>query len=408
MATDTGVSEDDGRAISVLYVDDYAELCELTAEGLEATSGRLDVGTTTDPESVTDRLGKFDCIVSDYEMPGIDGLELLRQVRVLDDDIPFILFTSEGSEDVASDAISLGVTDYLTKTGGSERFTRLAHRIESVVDAKRATEQVERTRARASEALRTERARFRALIEHSPAATGVLDEFGTFQYASPSTEDIIGYPPQELRGETAFEYIHEEDRERVEREFARSLSNPDYRPTVEYRFKHKNGDWRRLETTGNNRFDDPDVEGFVVNTHDITERKRSEERLRRERDLTERILQVSPSPILVLDADGDILRANRHASTAFDMEPGKIEELSLSSSTVAVRTPSGETVPTERALGPAVAASGRERHEVTYHVTLPTGTFRAVVSAAPLPTSDRQAAVVSVDDVARLDADNNT
>jgi hypothetical protein len=90
------------------------------------------------------------------------------------------------------------------------------------------------------------------------------------------------------------------------------------------------------------------------------------------------------------------------------MEPGRLEELSLSSSEVSLRTPSGEPVPTDRALGPSVAASGRERREVTYHVTLPTGTFRAVASAAPLPASDRQAAVVSVEDVTRLDDDNNT
>lgn len=410
MVTDIGTSEPDdgGRPISVLYVDDYEELCELTAEGLAETSDRLSVTTTTDPESVTERLGEFDCIVSDYHMPGTDGLELLRQVRVLDEDIPFILHTGKGSEGVASDAILLGVTDYLSKSGGSERFTRLAHRIESAVDAKKASEQAERTRVQATEAIRQERARFRALIEHSPTATGVLDEFGTFQYISPSIEEMTGFTPRELRDESAFDYVHDEDRERIEREFAKALSDPDYRATIEYRFRHKNGNWRHLKTRGINRFDDSDVGGFIANTHDVTERKRAEKRLRRERDLTERILQVSPSPIVVVDADGDIRRANQRVAEAFGMGLERLETLSVATSEIVVRTPDGESVPVEETLGPAVAASGEERRNIEYRVELPTGEFRVVASGSPLPSVEQDIAVVALEEVEGLDDDNNT
>ena len=387
------------RSISVACVDDYAELGELTAEGLESMSSRLQATPITDPESVTDRLGKFDCIVSDYEMPGIDGLELLRQVRVLDDDIPFILFTSEGSEDVASDAISLGVTDYLTKTGGSERFTRLAHRIESVVDAKRATEQVERTRVQATEAIRTERARFRALIEHSPATVCVLDDTGTFQYVSPSMEEVTGFSPRELRGQSAFENVHEEDRERVEREFARSLSNPDYRPTVEYRFKHKSGDWRHIESRGANRLNDPDIEGFVVNSRDISERRETERRLRRERDLTDRILEVSPTPLLLMERDGTIRRANDRAAEVFGMERQELLGLSPAEPSVMFRNADGESIADGEYLWEIVASAGTTIQSVDCEASLPSGDFWLTVSASPMTGTDRTQVVVSVDDI---------
>ena len=122
--------------ISVVYVDDYRELCELTAEGLEEANSRLTVETTTEPSVVADRLGEFDCIVADYDMPETDGIELLRRVRTVSEEIPFILYTGKGDEDIASEAISLGVTDYLAKRGGPERFVRLAHRIENIVDAR--------------------------------------------------------------------------------------------------------------------------------------------------------------------------------------------------------------------------------------------------------------------------------
>ena len=387
------------RSISVACVDDYAELGELTAEGLESMSSRLQATPITDPESVTDRLGEFDCIVSDYEMPGTDGLELLRQVRVLDDDIPFILYTGEGSEDVASDAISLGVTDYLAKTGGSERFTRLAHRIESVVDAKRATEQVERTRVQATEAIRTERARFRALIEHSPATVCVLDDTGTFQYVSPSMEEVTGFSPRELRGQSAFENVHEEDRERVEREFARSLSNPDYRPTVEYRFKHKNGDWRHIESRGANRLNDPDIEGFVVNSRDISERRETERRLRRERDLTDRILEVSPTPLLLMERDGTIRRANDRAAEVFGMERQELLGLSPAEPSVMFRNADGESIADGEYLWEIVASAGTTIQSVDCEASLPSGDFWLTVSASPMTGTDRTQVVVSVDDI---------
>jgi PAS domain S-box-containing protein len=407
---DVNVAAERSDEISVVYVDDYEELCELTAAGLEEASDRLSVATVTDPTAVTERLLKYDCIVSDYEMPETDGLELLRQVRVLDDEIPFILYTGEGSEDIASDAIELGVTDYLTKSGGSERFTRLAHRIESVVDARRATEDAHQTRQQAANALERERARFRALIEHSPAATGVLDETGTFEYVSPSIERITGHAPRELVGESAFEYVHKEDRERLVTEFQRCLENPQYRPTVEYRFKHETGGWRHLETTGVNRLDDPTVEGFIVNTRDITQRKRTEKRLRRERDLTNRVLEVTPTPLLVFDSEGVIRRANHRAAEVFDTRQSDIVGLSPSADAIEFRDSDGETIGDGEYLWELVTNAKRTIRDVDCEVSFSTGDYRLTVSASPLQESTKPLVVVSVDEITPIDAggDNNT
>jgi PAS domain S-box-containing protein len=387
------------QSISVACVDDYGELCELTAEGVEEQSERLQVTPITDPDSVTECLEAFDCIVSDYEMPGTDGLELLRQVRVLDEDIPFILYTGEGSESVASDAISLGVTDYLAKSGGTERFTRLAHRIESVVDAHRATKQVERTREQATEAIRTERARFRALIEHSPSTICVLDESGIFQYVSPSMEEVTGFMPREIRGESAFDYVHDEDRKRVEREFAKSLSDPEYRPTVEYRFQHANDEWRYIESRGANRFDDPDVGGFIVNSRDISERRETERRLRRERDLTDRILEVSPTPLLLMERDGCIRRANDRAASVFGMERSELVGLSPAEPSVAFRNAEGEPIADGEYLWEVVASAGETIRGVDCEASVPSGDFRLTVSASPMSGEHRTLVVVSIDDI---------
>lgn len=392
-------------SISVVYVDDYAEMCELTASRLEDAAGRLDVTATTDPSSVVDSLGAVDCIVSDYEMPEMNGIELLRRVRALDDELPFILFTSDGSERVAGDALALGATDYLIKRGSAERFQRLAHRIERAVEAHRASRAVERTRERATAAVERERARFRALTERSPAAVAVLDADGTIQYCSSSIENVTGHTPRELVDESAFEYIHENDRERILLEFQRGLEDPSYRPTVEYRFRSASGEWLHVESRGVNQLDDPVVGGFIVNTRDVTSWRRTERRLRRERNLTERILQVSPNPLLVIGADGTVRRANDRAAALFGLDRSELVGLDPSHPSVTFHAKDGSAVEVDAYLRSRIIEPDASVRGVECTVELPSGRFDLVVSAAPLVTDTGAYAVVSIDEIG---TDNNT
>lgn len=390
------------EGISVVYVDDYGDLCELTAEGLEDANDRLQVETTTDPTSVLDRIDEFDCVVSDYAMPEMDGLELLRRVRVLTEDVPFILYTGKGDEDVASEAISLGVTDYLAKTGGPERFVRLAHRIENVVDARRASAEARQARQRARAAIERERSRLRALLEYSPTVTGVLDGAGRFQFLSPSVEDVTGYPPHELQGEVAFEYIHEADRERAERALGRVLQEPGTTLSVELRFRDRSGGWRHIEVRGTNHLENPAVEGVIVNAQDVTDRKRTQGQLRRERDLTQRVFEVSPGPLLLLDEDGEILRVNDHATEMFGLDRATLVGHTPSESAVSFRNGAGEDMVEGDELWAVVSHARRTVQNAECEVSLPNGDYRLQVSAAPIPEAEDGFVVVAVENAERL------
>jgi PAS domain S-box-containing protein len=125
--------------IRVLLVDDVADFAAVAAELLEREDDRLDVTTETDPSASLDRLAEsaFDCLVSDYQMPGMDGLELLGAVRERWPTLPFVLFTGKGSEEIASEAISAGATDYVRKGTATDQYALLANRIVQAVSKRR-------------------------------------------------------------------------------------------------------------------------------------------------------------------------------------------------------------------------------------------------------------------------------
>lgn len=121
--------------ITVLCVDDDPDLVALTASLLEAADERFETITETDPRAAIRQVETepVDCIVSDYEMPAMDGLELLRSIRSEYAKLPFILFTGKGDEQVASAAVAQGVTDFFRKGADTRQYARLAQRIANAV-----------------------------------------------------------------------------------------------------------------------------------------------------------------------------------------------------------------------------------------------------------------------------------
>jgi PAS domain S-box-containing protein len=91
---------------------------------------------------------------------------------------------------------------------------------------------------------------------------------------------VLGRAPQDRIGHSAFELMHPEDAERARNLFREGLMNPGVPLSIEVRMRHGDGSWRHMEVTGTNLLSEPIIEGIVVNTRDITERKRAGEELR--------------------------------------------------------------------------------------------------------------------------------
>ncbi|HET7325546.1 MAG TPA: response regulator, partial [Halococcus sp.] len=175
-------------AIRVLCVDDDEALLDTTAAFIERDG--LVALTETSAHAAIERLDetKIDCVVSDYQMPGMDGLELLAHVRESTPAMPFILFTGKGSEGIASEAISAGVTDYLQKGRTTGQYEVLINRIENAVAKRRAERDLQRTQSR-----------YRRLAEQNLVGIYIVRD-GRIQYANPKLAAIFGYDRDELVG----------------------------------------------------------------------------------------------------------------------------------------------------------------------------------------------------------------
>lgn len=121
--------------IVVLHVDDSEPILDLTAELLEKEDSGITVFSEKDPSNVLRAIETtdVDCVVSDYEMPDMDGLALCRRIRHDYPDLPFFVFTSNGKADLVDDAFAAGATDYIQKDPGVAQYKLLANRIRNAV-----------------------------------------------------------------------------------------------------------------------------------------------------------------------------------------------------------------------------------------------------------------------------------
>ncbi|MFD1586770.1 PAS domain S-box protein [Halorientalis brevis] len=296
----------ENAAPSVLLVDDDDRFGSVVGEYLEAEHG-YDVATESSAEDALDRLEtapQISCVVSDYAMPGMDGLELLQEVDERFPNLPFIMFAGQGSERVASRAIQLGADDYLEKDTGETRYELLATRIDSCV-----------TISRQQQKLRD----LYAAIEDAGHAMLVTDTDGTITYVNPSMEAISGYTSEELVGETpALLKSGEHDRAFYQELWGTILDGEVWEGEVVN--ERKTGERYVIDQTISPITSEGAITGFVAINRDITEQKAHE----RELEFFAQAFDQVGTGIAAYDEDGTVQYANEAYA---DMLGTTIEEL---------------------------------------------------------------------------------
>ena len=285
------------KPLRILHLEDDPDFVSLVSEMLKDEGVSAEMTSTQNFQDFTAALHdhSFDLILADYSLPTCNGLQALNLVREKDSNIPFVLISGTIGEHAAIECLRCGATDYVLKN----KLERLAPAVRRAV--KEAQERTHRKRAE-TELVRREKY-FRTLTEHSLDALTILNGEGLFQFNSPSLKTVLGYEPKDVAGQSISALVHPDDLPGVQAAFQRALKTPDEVITHEFRCRHQDGSWRDLEAVGQNRLDDPEIAGVVLNSRDISDRKRAEAELREGEKQYRLIFEGSPIPMWVTDLE---------------------------------------------------------------------------------------------------------
>lgn len=263
------------KPIHLLIVEDVPEDAELVVLALENADFDFthDIAETAASYRNLIQTQTYSAILSDYRLPGFNGLEALELLKQSGQDIPFILITGNLGEEAAVNCIKAGITDYLVKDS-------LA-RLPAVLTKALQEFELRQAEKQAKVALRKSEKRFRALIENATDIILILDKKNCLTYVSPSVKRILGYDPETLLEKNFFDFIHPDEKLQITEFLNQVKATPRCcQPLKEFRVLTYHQTWAILEAIAKNLQDDPNVSGIVVNCHDITERYRASEQLR--------------------------------------------------------------------------------------------------------------------------------
>ncbi len=276
--------------IRILYVGSDTSTCQRVKRRLHDQATEFTVTATTEPQQALkeSKLSQVDCLVSEYELPGQDGIEFLEAVRATAPDLPFVLYTDAGSEAVASRAISAGVTDYVRKQA-ADGVEELAACIRSA--------------AKDDTAEGDHQAQLGQFLEAFPNVVFVVSETGRYLDVVSTGDDALLYDaPEKLRGQRFSDILPAETAARFQ-SVVEDVVKTGEQQRIEYQLKVQSGSrWFESQIIPHK----PESETGTVFwlARDITERKRRKQEY-------EQIFNSVRDAIAVFDPDaGEITEVN--------------------------------------------------------------------------------------------------
>lgn len=275
--------------LRILVVDDD-ELDRLAVRrSLNRSSTLVQVDEASSSAETLKRLGtgRYDCTLLDYFIPGVDGLSLLSAMRQVAPEMPVIVLTGRGDEEVAVELMKAGVADYLPKASLTPE--RLTSSIRHALELTEATV----ARRRAEEELRTQEARFRTLANAIPQLAWMADSTGQRYWYNQRWFEYTGFTPEEMMGFGWLKVHHPDHVQRVNDGIRRAFAEGvPWEDTFPLRGKDGAFRWflsRALPITG----EGGGVTGWLGTNTDITDNKRAEGLLRLLCDAAEHLLSAT-------------------------------------------------------------------------------------------------------------------
>jgi PAS domain S-box-containing protein len=276
--------------IRVLHVDDELGLLKVAKQCLEL-QGPFQVDTAGSVEEALNKLKEqeYDAVVSDYLMPGKDGLEFLEMLRKNGKTIPFIMFTGKGREEVAIRALNLGANQYLNKTGETETvYTELAHTITELAKTKKA-----------EELLRLSEERYRNLFENAKDVIILFDLKGNVTSANKGAEEY-GFNKSEMLGKNMLKFVSKRYWPKLLSDVAQIALGKTAKGKID--IHTPKGD-KIAEYRSNPIFSHDRVVGIQTILEDTTEHKKAEEDLRESEGRYNALIESINDVFFAMDRD---------------------------------------------------------------------------------------------------------
>jgi PAS domain S-box-containing protein len=241
-------------------------------------------------------------IITDYLLPGMNGIEFLEALSHKGRDIPVIMITGQGDENVAVRAMKLGAIDYLVKSG--DFFTLLPTVIEKVVRKNRLEQSL----------LKSEK-RFQDMAENTSDWIWEIDAQGKYIYSNPVVEDIIGYSRDEVIGKYFYDFFSSENKEALKARIFELMAEIKSIESLDNILLRKNGMEVIMETSGVPCLNSAgNISCYRGVSRNISERKRAESQIR---DLSQQLLKAQ-------ETERQMISCELHDRVAQDLSASKI------------------------------------------------------------------------------------
>ncbi len=162
--------------------------------------------------------------------------------------------------------------------------------------------------------------RLQALVQHASDITIVIRPDGTLRYVSPAFERVLGYRGEDAVGQPALGFAHPEDADKARLSLRAVADRNGEAARAEVRMRHADGTWLWFDASVTNLFDEPAVEGVVVNLRDISERMRAQRELSEAEERFREAFEGAPIGMALADLDGRLFRVNKSMANLLGYE----------------------------------------------------------------------------------------
>ncbi|MGD2065807.1 MAG: PAS domain S-box protein [Candidatus Bathyarchaeota archaeon] len=296
--------------INVLCVDDEASFLASTKQLLELdTSFHVDLASSINDALEKMRSKVFDVVVSDYQMPGRNGLEFLKELRESGNDIPFILFTGKGREEVAVKALNLGADRYFNKFGNPETvYGQLVYGIRQAVAQRRAEKEIW-----------DREERLRAIFSSSPDGMFTSDLNGIITDCNLETLKLVEASSiSDIVGKHFQTFVVKEEKEKVDSAF-REVLEKGFVTSRETKLLTKNEAEVPVGFSASilrDAYGKP--VGAVALVRNISDRKRAEAKLLQSESKFRGFFENSPDYCYIISPEGKIVAVSKTVLDSLD------------------------------------------------------------------------------------------